>query len=88
MAIQTTYSNEKRERRAMGKGQTTPYLNMLRTSIPSIRIEVIEDTAISPRSTRVRRRMLCSIASSPHCQHVEKRRPLLNSRYWENRPAT
>jgi pimeloyl-ACP methyl ester carboxylesterase len=49
VAIQTTYSNEKRERRSMSKGQTTPYLDMLRTSIPSIRIEIIEDTGHFPQ---------------------------------------
>jgi pimeloyl-ACP methyl ester carboxylesterase len=49
MAIQTTYSNEKRERRSMSKGQTTPYLNMLRTSIPSVRIEIIVDTGHFPQ---------------------------------------
>ena len=36
MAIQTTYSNERRERRSMSKGQTTPYLDMLRARIPSV----------------------------------------------------
>jgi hypothetical protein len=34
--IQTTYSNEKRERRSMTKGQTTPYLEMVGTSVPSV----------------------------------------------------
>ena len=49
IALQTTYSNEKRERRSMSKGQTTPYLDMLRTCIPSIRIEVIEDGGHFPQ---------------------------------------
>jgi pimeloyl-ACP methyl ester carboxylesterase len=49
MAIQTTYSNEKRERCSMAKGQTTPYLNMLRTRIPSVRIEIIPDTGHFPQ---------------------------------------
>jgi pimeloyl-ACP methyl ester carboxylesterase len=49
MAIQTTYSNEKRERRSMSKGQTTPYLDTLRTCIPSVRIEIIEDTGHFPQ---------------------------------------
>jgi pimeloyl-ACP methyl ester carboxylesterase len=49
MAIQTTYSNEKRERRSMSKDQTTPYLDMLRTSIPSVRIEIIVDTGHFPQ---------------------------------------
>ena len=49
MVIQATYSNEKRERRPMSKGQTTPYLEMVRTGIPSVRIEIIEDTGHFPQ---------------------------------------
>ena len=49
MAIQTTYSNERRERRPMIKGQTTPYLDMLRSRIPSVRIEIIPDTGHFPQ---------------------------------------
>jgi pimeloyl-ACP methyl ester carboxylesterase len=44
MVIQTTYSNKKSKRTSATKGQTTPYLDMLRTSIPSARIEIISDT--------------------------------------------
>jgi pimeloyl-ACP methyl ester carboxylesterase len=49
MAMQTTYSNEQRERRPMSKGQTTPYLDMLRARIQSVRIEIIEDTGHFPQ---------------------------------------
>jgi pimeloyl-ACP methyl ester carboxylesterase len=49
MVIQTTYSNEKRERRSMTKGQTTPYLEMVRNGIPSVRIEIISDTGHFPQ---------------------------------------
>jgi pimeloyl-ACP methyl ester carboxylesterase len=49
MAIQTTYSNEKRERKWLQAGQTSPYLDMLRAAIPSPRIEVIEDTGHFPQ---------------------------------------
>ena len=49
MVIQTTYSNEKRERRSMTKGQTTPYLEMVRTGIPSVRIEIIANTGHFPQ---------------------------------------
>jgi pimeloyl-ACP methyl ester carboxylesterase len=49
VAVQTTYSNEQRERRPMRKGQTTPYLEMLRARIPSVRIEIIEDTGHFPQ---------------------------------------
>jgi pimeloyl-ACP methyl ester carboxylesterase len=49
MAVQTTYSNEQRERRPMSKGQTTPYLDMLPARVPSVRIEFIEDTGHFPQ---------------------------------------
>jgi pimeloyl-ACP methyl ester carboxylesterase len=44
MAIQSTYTNERRERRPLTQGQSTPFLDMLRARIPSIRTEVIADT--------------------------------------------
>ena len=37
----------------MRKGQTTPYLDMLRTRIPSVRIEIIEDTGHFPQIDEV-----------------------------------
>ena len=49
MALQTTFSNEQRERRPMSKGQTTPYLDMLASRIPSVRTEVIENTGHFPQ---------------------------------------
>jgi pimeloyl-ACP methyl ester carboxylesterase len=49
MAVQTTFSNEKRERTSMRQGQTTPYLDMLRANVPSIRMEIIEDTGHFPQ---------------------------------------
>lgn len=49
MAVQTTFSNEKRERRTMREGQTTPYLDMVRASVPSVRVEVIADTGHFPQ---------------------------------------
>ncbi len=49
MALQTTYSNEKRERRTMTQGQTTPYLDMLRSVVPAVRVEIIEDTGHFPQ---------------------------------------
>jgi pimeloyl-ACP methyl ester carboxylesterase len=49
MAMQSTYSNEKRERRSMSAGRTTPYLDMLHTRIPSVRIEIIPDTGHFPQ---------------------------------------
>jgi pimeloyl-ACP methyl ester carboxylesterase len=49
LALQTTYSNEKRERQSMRAGQTTPYLDMLRASFPSIKVEIIADTGHFPQ---------------------------------------
>ena len=49
MALQATYSNEKRERRTLREGQTTPYLDMLRASVPSARIEIVADTGHFPQ---------------------------------------
>jgi pimeloyl-ACP methyl ester carboxylesterase len=41
MALQTTFSNERRERKSLVVGQTTPYLEMVRARVPSARIEII-----------------------------------------------
>jgi pimeloyl-ACP methyl ester carboxylesterase len=49
MAIQSTYSDDKRERRSMSAGQTTPYLDMVRASVPSIRVEIIAETGHFPQ---------------------------------------
>ena len=49
MALQTTFSNEKRERVTMRAGQTTPYLDMLRAHVPGVRVEIIEDTGHFPQ---------------------------------------
>jgi pimeloyl-ACP methyl ester carboxylesterase len=49
MALQTTYTNEKRERRSISAGQSTPYLDMLRSVIPSVRIEIIPETGHFPQ---------------------------------------
>jgi pimeloyl-ACP methyl ester carboxylesterase len=49
MAVQSTFSNEKQERRSMTEGQTTPYLEMVRANVPSVRVEVIADTGHFPQ---------------------------------------
>ncbi len=49
MAVQATFSNEKRERATLRRGQTTPYLDLLRATIPSVRTEIIEDTGHFPQ---------------------------------------
>lgn len=49
MALQSTYSNEKRDRMTMREGQTTPYLDMLRAAVPSARVEIIAGTGHFPQ---------------------------------------
>lgn len=41
MVLQCTWSNEKRERRSLQAGQTSPYLDMVRAAIPAAHIEVL-----------------------------------------------
>ena len=49
MALQTTYSDERRQRRSISAGQTTPYLQMLRACVASLRVEVIAETGHFPQ---------------------------------------
>jgi pimeloyl-ACP methyl ester carboxylesterase len=49
MAIQTTRSNERRERMTLREGQTTPYLDMVRANVPSVRVEIIAGTGHFPQ---------------------------------------
>jgi pimeloyl-ACP methyl ester carboxylesterase len=49
LALQTTFSNEKRERSTLREGQTTPYLDMLSANIPAARVEIIPDTGHFPQ---------------------------------------
>ena len=49
MAIQSTWTNERRERVSLSQGQSTPYLDMLRSAVPSARIEIIPDTGHFPQ---------------------------------------
>ncbi len=49
MALQTTFSNEKRERRTMRDGQSSPFLDMVRSSVPAVRVEIIADTGHFPQ---------------------------------------
>jgi pimeloyl-ACP methyl ester carboxylesterase len=49
LAVQATYTNEKRERRTMREGQATPYLDMLRATVPSVRVEIVPDTGHFPQ---------------------------------------
>ncbi len=49
MALQTTYSNEKRQRQSLDAGQSTPYLDMLRSRVARVRIEIIPKTGHFPQ---------------------------------------
>jgi pimeloyl-ACP methyl ester carboxylesterase len=66
MAVQTTSSNEKRERMTLRPGQSTPYLDMLRGQIPAARVEIVEDTGHFPQldeSTRTNALIKSFVAS-------------------------
>lgn len=49
LALQTTYANEKRERKSLTPGQSSPYLDMLRQAVPAASIEIIEATGHFPQ---------------------------------------
>jgi pimeloyl-ACP methyl ester carboxylesterase len=49
MCIQTTGTNERRERYALKKGQNIPYFDMLRRCAPGIEIEIIEGIGHFPQ---------------------------------------
>jgi pimeloyl-ACP methyl ester carboxylesterase len=41
LVLQTTFINDQRERTSMAAGQTTPYLEFIRTIVPGANIEVL-----------------------------------------------
>jgi pimeloyl-ACP methyl ester carboxylesterase len=49
LVLQTTYTNEKRERSPMQAGQTTPYLDFVRATVPAAHIEVLADIGHFPQ---------------------------------------
>ena len=49
LVLQTTYSNERRERGSLSSGQTTPYLEMIRRRMPQAHVEIIPDTGHFPQ---------------------------------------
>jgi pimeloyl-ACP methyl ester carboxylesterase len=49
MAIQATFTNERRERSSMVKGQNTPYFDLLRSKVPGVRIEIVENVGHFPQ---------------------------------------
>jgi pimeloyl-ACP methyl ester carboxylesterase len=49
LALQATYTNEKRERQSLHEAQTTPYLDMIRSTLPAARIDVVPDSGHFPQ---------------------------------------
>jgi pimeloyl-ACP methyl ester carboxylesterase len=49
LAVQSTATGEHHKRRTLMKGQTSPYLDNLRLAVPSVRIEIVEDTGHFPQ---------------------------------------
>lgn len=49
LALQTTWSNEKRERASLRPGQTTPYLDMLSATVADLQTAIIPDTGHFPQ---------------------------------------
>ena len=49
MALQTTSRDERGARASLRQGETTPYLELLRATIPSVRVEIVEDTGHFPQ---------------------------------------
>lgn len=49
MLIQTTYQDERRQRRSLTAGQSTPYLDFVKAKVPAARIEVIAGTGHFPQ---------------------------------------
>lgn len=49
MALQATFTNERRERNSMVKGQNTPYFDLLRSKVPHARIEIVENAGHFPQ---------------------------------------
>ena len=49
MAIQTTARNAAGMRTSLRRGDTSPYLEMLRANVPGARVEIIEDTGHFPQ---------------------------------------
>lgn len=49
MALQSTFTNERRERSTMVKGQNTAYFDLLRSKVPGVRVEIVENVGHFPQ---------------------------------------
>jgi len=49
LAVQSTWTNEKRERASLRPGQSSPYLDMLRATVRNVQVVVIPDTGHFPQ---------------------------------------
>jgi pimeloyl-ACP methyl ester carboxylesterase len=49
LVLQTTFTNDKRQRVPMRAGQTTPYLDLVSAKVPGVRIEVIPGVGHFPQ---------------------------------------
>ena len=49
LVLQTTFVNEMRQRATLRPGQTTPYLDLIRATVPAARIEVLCDVGHFPQ---------------------------------------
>ncbi len=49
MALQTTSRDSNGQRASLRRGQTTPYLEMLRARVPGVRIDIVEDAGHFPQ---------------------------------------
>ena len=55
LAVQSTYSNEKRERVALRAGESSPFLEMVRARVPALWVEIIPDTGHFPQMDEAER---------------------------------
>lgn len=49
LVLQTTFVNDRRERKSMTAGQTTPYLDLIRAKVPGVRIEILPGVGHFPQ---------------------------------------
>jgi len=66
LALQTTFIDDQRERTSMVAGQTTPYLEFLRSKVPAVRIEALAGLGHFPQMeapTEVNRMIASFIAT-------------------------